>query len=379
MILLWCAAAPASAASFEVSGWIPYWRAAEGSADAKAHLATFTTLHPFAYNVQPDGSIVDDMGMDSAEVAALVAAAKAKKVRVIPTVIWHDTNAMHLTLSDPQRRTELAARITKLAYDNNFDGIDIDFEGKRAENKDHFSLFLKDFYARMGNKWVYCTIEPRTPPTSRYTKEPPAEAYIYANDYTAINKYCDRVNIMTYDQGTVDVKLNDQKGGAPYMPLADADWVEKVVRHAMQDIAKHKIVIGIPTYGYEYEMQPKITSYSYKMLWAFNPGYATDLAAQLELRARRNTAGEMSFTYLPSLNVSVNTSETSVIVPRAPTTTVPGVAAAILAFQPIRYVVWSDAGAIKQKVDIAKKLGVRGVAIFKIDGGEDPGIWSVLK
>ncbi|MDB5224419.1 MAG: Copper amine oxidase domain protein, partial [Candidatus Adlerbacteria bacterium] len=34
--------------------------------------------------------------------------------------------------------------------------------------------------------------------------------------------------------------------------------------------------------------------------------------------------------------------------------------------------------AIKAKVDLAKKLGVRGVAIFKIDGGEDPAMWSVL-
>jgi hypothetical protein len=43
-----------------------------------------------------------------------------------------------------------------------------------------------------------------------------------------------------------------------------------------------------------------------------------------------------------------------------------------------RYLVWSDAQAIKDKVDLAKRLGIRGVAIFKIDGGEDLAMWPIL-
>jgi peptidoglycan hydrolase-like protein with peptidoglycan-binding domain len=41
--------------------------------------------------------------------------------------------------------------------------------------------------------------------------------------------------------------------------------------------------------------------------------------------------------------------------------------------------VWSDAEAIKQKMELAKELGVRGVAIFKIDDGQDPELWNVLE
>ncbi len=37
---------------------------------------------------------------------------------------------------------------------------------------------------------------------------------------------------------------------------------------------------------------------------------------------------------------------------------------------------WSDAVAIKDKVDLAKRLGIRGVSIFKIDGGADPAMWG---
>ena len=34
---------------------------------------------------------------------------------------------------------------------------------------------------------------------------------------------------------------------------------------------------------------------------------------------------------------------------------------------------------IADKVALARKLGVRGVAVFKFDGGQDPAVWSVLK
>jgi len=30
-------------------------------------------------------------------------------------------------------------------------------------------------------------------------------------------------------------------------------------------------------------------------------------------------------------------------------------------------------------VKLARELGIKGVAVFKFDGGEDPGMWGVLK
>lgn len=40
---------------------------------------------------------------------------------------------------------------------------------------------------------------------------------------------------------------------------------------------------------------------------------------------------------------------------------------------------WSDSLAVAQKIALAKQLGIKGVAIFKFDGGEDQGVWELLK
>lgn len=351
--------AAAKTLPFEVSGWIPYWRVATGTADAIQHIGSFTSVMPFGYVVQNDGSIRDNFGLEatsSPAAQALVAAAHAARVRVVPTVMWSNSTVMYRQLRLAKTRISLETRIAALAKANGFDGIDIDFENKTYETGPYFSLFLKGLYQRMGNKWVYCAIEPRTPPSSAFDVIP--DKLQYVNDYAVINKYCDRVEIMAYDQGTADLRLTAAAGGTPYIPVADPQWVRKVVTLASGFIDKKKLIVGVPTYGYEYELSKNAagTGYRYTLDWAFDPRYATDLASALALTPARNAAGELSFIYTP--------------------TSTPQLANAVPA--PDHIVWWSDANAINDKVQLAKELGVRGIAIFKIDGGEDPNIWNVL-
>ena len=361
--------AKTSVPSFEISGWIPYWRVATGTVDALSHLQNFSAVMPFGYIVQNDGSLFDAFGLNitssTSTVALLTTVAKAQKVKIVPTVMWSNSSAINNVLSVSASRQALETTIANLVKQQGFDGIDIDFENKLAETRPYFSLFLKGLYARMGQKLVYCTIEPRTPPSSAFAVVP--KKLDYANDYSAINKYCDRVEIMTYDQGTVDLKLNAAASPMPYIPIADPKWVEKVVSLAAQTISKKKIVIGIATYGYEYNVIPLSQGYRYDLEWTFNPRYAADLATEFSLTPMRNTAGEMSFMYIPT-----TTPTTSLIASV-------GSAGPLQATTIPQHIVWwSDASAINDKIQLAKKLGVRGIAIFKLDGGEDPNLWNIL-
>jgi len=378
---------PATGA-FEISGWVPDWRLASATADVLPRLSQLKSVMPFALSVSDDGKLIDRTGITNKEPwLSFIAEAKRKGVRVVPTVMWGDGEAIHRILSNQTKRIALEDEIAHMVKAQGWDGIDIDFEAKRHETIDYFSTFLKGLYSRMGNKWVYCAIEARMPLENRYSPGAviPPDALDFANDYNEINKYCDRVELMAYDQGTIDLRLNAART-APYAPVADPGWVETVVTLAAQNISKNKLIVGVPTYGYEYTVTPLGSgSFRYERLWAFNPNYAIQLAVQYGVTPVRTSANELGFTYNhssaalavgPSFSNTTQTQQDS-----APTTSVIQNAGAQTdtPVQTFNYVTWSDAKAIADKVEMAHRLGVRGVAVFSMGGAEDQGMWSILK
>src|SRR3989338_857230 len=357
---------------FEFSGWIPYWRTATGTADVLPHLSQLTSVMPFGYTMKNDGTLADTAKLREEPWTSFIAAAKKANVRVVPTVMWGNGETIHRVLSNTATRIALEDEIANVVKQSGFDGIDIDFEAKKHETIDYFSTFLKGLDMRLGNKLLYCTIEARMPLDHRYSPGAviPPDAMDYANDYKEINKYCDRVEIMAYDQGTIDVHLNGIRS-KPYAPVADPAWVETLVTLAAKSISKNKIIVGIPTYGYEYQISllPD-ASFEYKVLWPFNPRYAIDIAKKIGITPTRTGAGELGFLTTSATSVPAGAEATE-----AEPTTIPPASTLIS----LNYLTWSDAKAIADKVALARKLGVRGVAVFKFDGGQDPGMWGVLK
>ncbi len=368
--------------NFEITGWMPYWRSASSTKDVTPHLDVVTEANPFVYTLKQDGTLVDNGKLQEEPWKSFIAEAKSKKVRVIPTVMNGSGDTIHALLSNTKSRIALENAIAKEVKDKGFDGIDIDFEGKKYETREYFSTFLQGLSDRLGNKWLMCTVEARTPIADRYYgTDIPLGAGMYANDFKALNQYCDRVRVMTYDQQGGDQRLSAIAASSSqlYGPVADPLWVEKVIKITAQEIDKNKILIGIPTYGYEYAVTAYADNeYLYDILWTFNPGYVAEVTNEFGVMPTRAPWGEMHMTHVK--DASKGTEPTA-------SQKYSALAAAAAASQyandgnkhlEFRYLVWPDAEAIRQKIDLAQRLGIRGVSIFKWDGGEDQKMWDVL-
>ncbi len=359
-----------AATTFDKAIWIPYWRKTEGASTTLANLDKVTQISPFAFELQADGTIKNALKIGEEPWVTLIAEAKKKKVKIYPSILSYpqtqkERNDVYLLLAQKKKRDAHIKAIVDLVKKNKFDGIDIDYENKLAETKPYFSVFLTGLASALHKegKKLICTVEARTPPESRYatTSVKVLSKVEYANDYKTIGLVCDQVRIMAYDQSTDDANLviQNKNAGNIYKPVADIEWVKKVITLALWDIPAKKLILGVPTYGYKYEIIPGVGTNptTYSRVGSMNFNYADSIAKSMNIIPTRSSGGEASFLY------GTTTDANGLPLP---------------AFT--QYLVWySDAIAIADKVNIAKLYKLGGIAVFKVDGGNDPRLWEVLK
>ena len=353
-----------SPSKLKVAVWMPYWKADDAVLEALAHTDVITEMSPFAYEIQSDGKIKDTLASTTEPFSYLYENLEGKNMPIIPSILWTSRLQMQTILNSKTKRDTHIKEIVALVKKNKYAGIDIDYEGKSAETRVGFSTFLIDLQKQLkkNKKTLVCTIEARTPVDSRYaTVTPELLARIeYANDYKVIGKVCDEVRLMTYDQAGDDQTLEVQNKAGAYKAVADIEWVKKVVTLTLNDIPAKKLFVGVPTYGYKYEIIPpagNATSTKYARIGAMNYKYADELARQLHITPTRHASGEIYYTYSTTTDLYGNSLGGTK-----------------------QYLIWySDAAAIADKVRIAKLYGLAGVAVFKVDGANDPSMWSILK
>ena len=318
---------------FSISAWIPYATEARGIPDLAPHISEFTNISPFVYDITGTSTITDEGGVSKGNWSATFSSARADGVEIFPTLVWGNPDEMHTVLSNPQFALAHIASIVSIAKQNNFDGIDIDYEGMYPSDRIFFTQFLAELSTALhaNGKTLVCTVEAK------------------ASEYQNIANACDQVRIMAYDKYYYDFTSNSFSTTTPLtlsVTNAPLSFDKIAIAAAEKYIPASRIILGIPTYGYDFSYSIHGVTRSVARYATYSYTDTIALAQSVAAKVYTTAQDEKYFLYASK---GVN-----------------------------HFVVFSDSKTLSDRLALAKSLGIGGVAIFKIDGKEDPAIWNAL-
>lgn len=232
-----------------LTGWIPYYSIKTSLPAAINNADLIKEVMPFWYTLKFDGknqkTVVTDLytpANPSVPMAQTVGALRNAGFTLIPTIT--DGTAKDVLaglLAKPAARTQIVQAITTMVLANNYDGIDLDFEGFAFVDSNStwpktaplWTAFVKELSAALHAEKKLLSVS--TP----YVLDPKGTQkgyYVYA--WAAIAPFIDRLRIMTYDYSVAKVG-----------PLGPITWTERTLQYAVSVMPASKVFIGIAGYG----------------------------------------------------------------------------------------------------------------------------------
>lgn len=253
-----------SPTTHNVSAWLPSWDVKEAFNSFKNNKDTIDTISPFWYNVNEDGTVTEKASPDgrSAVDSEIINFAHENDIPIIPTITnSFDGKKVSPVFNDPDIKRQNIQNIIDIIRTHNFDGIDIDYEGLKSEDKDAFTAYIRDLREELNKYDKKLTIAIQANSFSGLL--------IYGDrgqDWKQLHPYVDEFRIMTYDYGW--------RGSIP-RPVAPYYWVEEVVLYALANVPAEKIYVGIPFYGYGWS-DDYFSSYTYDTIKLILSKYGVD-------------------------------------------------------------------------------------------------------
>lgn len=232
-----------------LTGWIPYYSMKTSLPAALNNTDLIKEVMPFWYTLKYSAQTKKSRILDlyapanpSIPLAVPLAAMRSANLQIIPTITdGTEKGELAGLLKAPTSRTQVVDTIMDLVRTNNFDGIDIDFEGFAFVDSNttwkatapSWVAFIKELSValRAENKLLSVA----TP----YVLDPAGKQkgyFVYA--WAEIASSIDKLRIMTYDYSVAKV--------GPIGPLA---WTERTVQYAISIMPASKVFVGVPGYG----------------------------------------------------------------------------------------------------------------------------------
>ena len=232
-----------------LTGWIPYWSIKTSLPAVVNNADLIKEIMPFWYtlkfNSKAKAAYVEDLyapANPSVPIANPLATLRGAGFQIIPTITdGTDKLVLSNLLATAANRTKIAQTVSDFVIKNNYDGIDLDFEGFAfvdgsttwAKTAPLWAAFVKELSILLrANKKILSVSTPYNfNPAERqkgYT--------VYA--WPQIAPYIDRLRIMTYDYSVAKV--------GPIGPIA---WTEKTVAYATSIMPASKVYVGVAGFG----------------------------------------------------------------------------------------------------------------------------------
>ena len=232
-----------------LTGWIPYYSMKTALPDALNNSDLIKEVMPFWYTLKFDGkakaAVITDLyapANPSVPITDPLSALRGAGYSIIPT-ITDGTDKLVLAglLKNPAARAQIITAILNLVTTNNYDGIDLDFEGFAfvdgnttwASTAPLWIAFVKELSTALHAQKKLLSI------SSPYVLNPnDAQKGYFVYAWAGIASYIDKLRIMTYDYSV-------SKAG----PLGPITWAERTVQYAISIMPASKVFVGVPGYG----------------------------------------------------------------------------------------------------------------------------------
>jgi spore germination protein YaaH len=224
-----------------------YYTGDERSFEAVRQFADYLTIVSVdVYAVQFDGTIAggDDFGVAAfCKARGIEVYACVSNYNTEPDIDDFDAELAHAAIVT--QRDAVIANLVSLARDGGYDGVNVDFENlafSRDINDDRvaFTAFIHELAGRLHALGLRLVIS-----VPAKTDDSRDNDWAYPFDYSALGRDADILQLMTYDQH------------GPWSepgPVSGADWVEDCVAHAVLLVDPAKLLIGLPAYGYDWDL-----------------------------------------------------------------------------------------------------------------------------
>lgn len=288
----------------------------------RAHAADLNYVSPwYGFDIGYDGRLT---GKDDPEATAIAKAAGAKVLPLVQNKATYD--AFHNQISNSSTRTSMIQSISDMVYTHGYHGVNIDFEALSPGDRPHLTEFMRELYATLHPRGKLVTMAVAAKTRDATT------GWAGAYDYAALAPHADLFVIMAYDYS--------YKGSLPG-GVAPVNWVREVAMFANSHFGAQKVVVGLPFYGYDWNVTTKApaTSVKFPQIEDLRKNYNATLSydtASESARASYTRDGE-------------------------------------------RHEVWYENGrSFDAKLAAIRGLGAAGVAVWRL-GQEDPGVWSSMR